>query len=379
MDFRALDRKAEELRAAGAELAAKGELVAEERDKLMKIMGQLEELDRQRIEARDAEIEETRSIAERGVTIGETADHKAADAFRSYIKSGAEDRTALVAGTGANGGYVVPEPVHGPLMEKFRKLSPLMEDATIFQVNNNSKMYLPYKSAHGAVTNATETGSRTEQTEPTFTNVVLNTYDYYTDQRASQQFLDSVDGAENLITEWIYADFIEQFQSDLAQGDGTTKANGIYKGDSYFRTSLSGSAGALTNSSFLTAYFNLPQRYMANAKWYMSPATLSTAMAFAYPNLNNTPLVQYDGVRGTYTILGKPVVMVDDAPAIGASNFPVAVGDLSLSLAVGIHKEATILRDPYTATPNVRWYGVARMGSAFWNPNSLVLLKSNNS
>lgn len=375
-----MDRQAEELRAAGAELAAKGELVAEERDSLMKITGKLEELDRLRVEARDAALEEARSIAEGGRNAGETAaSDKAVAAYRDFIRKGTEDRAALVAGTDANGGFVVPEPVHAPMIEKYRKVSPLLADVTIFNMTGDTTMYLPRKDSHGVVANATETGARSEQTEPTFTNGTLQAFDYYTDQRASQQFLDSVDGAENMVLNWIYEDFAEQFAGDVAAGAGagSQKAAGLFKASSTYSTQLSGSAAALSNTSFLTTFFSLPQKYRQAAKWYMSPATLSAVLSFAYPNLNNTPLVQTTA-NGSFTILGKPVVEVDDAPAIGAANFPVAFGDLGKGYAVGIHKQASILRDPYTATPNVRFYGVGRMGGTPWDKDAVILLKSNN-
>lgn len=379
MDYRAMDRQAEELRAVGAELAAKGEgITTEDRDQLMKITGQLEELDRLRLEARDAEIAEARAIAEAGRTVGATPEDAASSAFRTYLKTGVEDR-AILAGTDANGGFIVPEPVHAPLIEKYRKVSPLLADCTVFNMTGDTTLYLPRKDSHGAVANATETGARSNQTEPTFTNASLQAFDYYTDQRVTQQFLDSVDGAENQVTEWIYGDFAEKFQQHIAAGAGTGSQQpaGLFLASSTYSTQLSGSAGALTNTSFLTTFFSLPQKFRAAAKWYLSPATLSSIIGFAYPNLNNTPLVQTTA-NGTFTILGKPVVEVDDAPAIGAANFPVAFGDLSQGYAVGIHKTASILRDPYTAAPYVRFYGVGRMGGTPWNKDAVVLLKSNN-
>jgi len=99
-------------------------------------------------------------------------------------------------------------------------------------------------------------------------------------------------------------------------------------------------------------------------------------IGFAYPNLNNTPLVE--NRNGSFYILGKPVVEVDDAPSIGAANFPVAFGDLRQGYAAAIHRSVSILRDPYTAAPNVRFYGLARLGGTPWNKDAVVLLKSNN-
>ena len=380
MDYRAIDRQAEELRAAGAEITAKGESITpEERDRVLNITGKLEALDAMRIEARDAEIAEARAIANDGRRVGETAEQdKAATAFRSFIKTGSEDRAALVAGTDANGGFIVPEPIHAPLIEKFRKVSPLLADVTVFNMSGDTTMFLPRKDTAGTVANATETGARTEQTEPTFTNASLQAFDLYTDQRVSQQWLDSVDGGEQMLTEWIYGDFAEKFQGQLATGagSGSQQAAGIFNASSTYATQLSGSAAALTNTSFLSTFFALPQKFRSNAKWYLSPATLASIIGFAYPNLNNTPLVE--NRNGAFYILGKPVVEVDDAPAIGAGNFPVAFGDMAQGYAAGIHKNVSILRDPYTATPLVRFYGLGRMGGTPWNKDAVVLLKSNN-
>lgn len=387
LDYRKLDAQAEELRTAGAELAAKGDgITPEERDSLMKITGQLNQLDELRVTARDDALEEARHIAEHGNTIGggpggqEKADADVADAYRSWIRNGSEEsRAALVSLTDANGGYVVPEPIHGPLIQKYRNVSPLVERCANFTLSGDSKMYLPYKATHAPVANATETGARAEQTEPTFQNIVLNAGEYYTDQRASQMFLDSDVGGEEMMLGWIYEDFAVQLNADIAVGAGTNNTPaGLFKASGTYTTMLSGSAGAVVNTNFPTLFFALPQKYRPNSAWYMSPATLAVLMGFAYPNLNNTPLVQPNTTDGTFSILGKRVVEVDDAPAVGAANYPVAFGDLSKGYAVGIHKVLSILRDPYTVAPYVRFYGVARMGGIPWDPSAVQLLKSNN-
>ncbi len=40
---------------------------------------------------------------------------------------------------------------------------------------------------------------------------------------------------------------------------------------------------------------------------------------------------------GSMRMLGKPVVICDDAPAIGDGKYPVAFGDLQKAYAVGVH------------------------------------------
>jgi HK97 family phage major capsid protein len=386
-DYRELDRRASEIRAEVEGVLAKGaEMTAEDRDLVNVRTGEMQTLERLALELRDSQIDDLQRQVAAGapvVTTGSTPEEQAAiEDYRTYLRSG-EQRAGLIAGSGASGGFIVPEPVHAPLIEKYRKHSPIIADCTVFEMQGNTTMYLPYKSSHGAVTSTTETGARTEQTEPTFaggSGSQLQAFDHYTDQRATQQLLDDVPGFEETLLGWVYQDFMEQLNAEACVGAGAASQQlaGLYAASGTYLTTLSGSAGAIANTSFLTQFFKLPFKYRPNAKWYLSPVTLAVAMGFAMPNLNNTPLVQPDASDGSFKILGKPVVEVDDAPVIGAANYPIAFGDLSAGYAVGIHKQPTILRDPFTAKPQVIFYGLGRFGGVPWDPNAVVLMKSNN-
>lgn len=382
-DYRKLEDEAQGLQAkvlAIHELKdGDGNIPADKRDELMKLMGRIEAVEQTAASMRDAELEELRSIVAAGHPLGggPSIDEQKASAFRAWLRSGQPMDAALVAGTDANGGYIVPEPAHAALIEKVRLMDPIFGNATVFDMTGDVVMQLPYKAAHGVVANATETGARSEQTEPTFTSPTLTCYDYYTDQRASQQVLDSVSGFEDMLLGWIAEDIQEQAGKDAVIGDGTTKIKGLFTETAKYGTLLSGVAGALANTNFLTAYFALPVKYRTNAAFVMAGATLSTVTGMAYPNLSNTPLAQL-GSDGTWTILGKRVLESDSAPAIGAANYPVAFGDIRRAYAVGVHRNTSILRDPYTATPLVRFYAIARMGGCAWDYQALKLIKSNN-
>jgi len=357
-----------------------GNIPADKRDELMRLMGRIEALEQTAGAMKDAEIAELRSIVERGSQVtstGETTEVRAMAQFKNWLRTG-EPMDASLSTTDANGGYIVPEPAHAELIEKVRKNDPIFGRATLFRLTGDTVINLPYKSAHGAVANATETGARSEQNAPTFTSPTLTCYDYYTDQRATQQVLDSVEGLEDMLLNWIFEDIQEQAGADAVAGDGSTKIKGLFAETDKFTVKLSSSAGAIANTAFLTVYFALPVKYRANGAWLMNGTTLSTAAGFAMPNLSNTPLCQ-QGPNGEWTILGKPVLETDSAPAIGASNHPVAFADISAAYAVGIHRSTSVLRDPYTATPKVRFYGLARMGGCAWDYQAAILMKSNNS
>ena len=382
-DYRKLEEEAAKLQ--GQVLAIHeskdedGNIPADKRDELMRLMGRIEALEETAGQMKDAEIAELRSIVERGTQVTsatETPEVLAMMQFRRWLLTG-DPMDASLSTVDANGGYIVPEPAHAELIEKVRKNDPIFGRATLFRLTGDRQIYLPYKASHGVVTTATETGTRSEQDAPTFENAVLTCHDYYTDQRATQQVLDSVDGLEDMLLGWIYEDIQEQAGADAVNGDGSDKIKGLFTETSKYTTKTSGAAGALTNTAFLAVYFALPVKYRRNAVWLMSPSTLAVAATFAMPNLDNTPLCQQTPA-GEWTILGKPVVECDSAPSIGAANYPVALADVSAAYAVGIHRATSVLRDPYTAAPKVRFYGLARLGGCAWSGEAAVLLKSNN-
>lgn len=393
-DYRKIEERNKELQGQLKDLSNKQDPSVDDMRRSAEILGAIHANDQVASELREAELEELRNIVKNGRVIdgGMTPEKQqevdAERAFRSYLRGGedkipSELRTALVAGTDANGGYVVPEPVHGPMIELARKYNPIWANATLFELTGDTKMYLPYKATHGVATTATETGARSEQTEPTLGAATLECFDYYSDQRATQTFIDSaivngMSGEEWLMGE-VYKDIIEKAEYDAVIGAGSTALTGMFSttAQSYYTTSLSASADTLVNTAFLKWFFELNPKYRANAKWVMNSSTLATVAGYVWPNTQEK-LVTISEDTGTVRILGKEVLECESAPSIGASAFPVAFGDIKQGYAVGIHRSVSILRDPYTATPKIRYYGLGRLGGVPWNPKAIILGKSDN-
>jgi HK97 family phage major capsid protein len=376
-DYRTIEQRTKVLEAEVTALSEISEPTQEQRERFTSLMAEIHANERIVGEMKDAEIEELRATVANASKVG-VVDTSAEElkAFHAYLRTG-EVMASLTTSPDSAGGFIVPEPAHAMILDKPRKADPIFSRATSFDMAGDTVLKLPTKATHGAVSNAAETGARSQQAEPTFSGPELTCYDYYTDQRISQQFLDSVGDVESLLMGWIGEDIMEQASADAVIGNGTTKIKGLFT-EPYAQT-LSGTAGALSNTGFLKAYFALPASYRASADcaWIMSGATLSVVAAMAHPASSTVPLATQTG--DSWTILGKPVLESDSAPAIGAANLPVAFGDIRRGYAVGVHRNTVILRDPFTATPLVRFYGVARLGGCAWDRNAMILIKSNNS
>ena len=260
----------------------------------------------------------------------------------------------------------MPEPVHAPLIEKYRKHSPVLADCTTFEMQGNTTMYLPYKSAHGAVAATTETGARTEQTEPTFTggaDTSLQAFDYYSDQRATQQLLDDVPGFEETLLEWVYEDFMEQLNADACVGAGASAQSlaGIFAASATYLTCLSGSAGAIANTRFSRSSSSCRSSTARTRSGTCRRSPSPWPWASPCPTWSTRRWSSRTPATARFPSSASRWSRSTTRRSIGATKYPIALGDLSAGYAVGIHKQPTILRDPFTAKPQVIFYGLGSL------------------
>ena len=359
-------------------LTVNGELGSENVEKFNRIEAELHGVEGAIRDAKDAELDELRSAIATMKKQGKGgAEPDGAEvAFRDFLKGGVErveKRESLIAGADANGGFIVPENLHAKLVEPVRAVNPIMRMATTFNLTGSSSIELPVKVTNGAVANATETGERTEQNSPTFGNSTLTAHDYYSDQRATQLYLDEVAGAESMLMNWIYEDIYEQAEKDAVAGDGENKIKGLFT-ESYKSAKVK-TAGTVTAADIMAMYFKLAPAYRANATFLVNSDTLCQLMQLTHPAAAGTiPFVTM--VNSKPYIFGRPVEECENAPAIGTKTTPIAFGDIAKAYAVAIHKNTTILRDPYTATPKIRFYACGRIGGKAWDANAAVLLST---
>lgn len=360
-----------------------GTISAENREKFDRMTGELHGIEASMRDAKDAELEELREQVRQSENSGqhrETEDEKRARAFCEFILGGedrVEERSSLIAGTDANGGFIVPENMHAQLIEPVRAMNPIMRMATTFNLTGSVSIELPRKATHGEVKSVGETDERTELSAPTFANDTLTAHEVYTDQRATQLFLDEVQWAEQKLMGWIYEDLASDFEKKCVdgRGDAQKEPTGLFTASDFYLKKNVKSAGSVTAADILEMYFALPPAYRAGGTFLANGATMAQLAQLTHPAASGTvPFMQFDG--DVPSILGKKVEECQNAPSIGSATFPLAFGDIARAYAVAIHKTPAILRDPYTAKPKVSFYAYGRMGGRPWNPEACVLLST---
>lgn len=349
------------------------------RDAVMRMTGEVAALEMQARELREHELEQVKAAANTGSNIGTaTVQAEQVAAFNAFVKSGDIKNAALLTTPDANGGFLLPDPLRQEVVDAVRKINPIMDEATVITLTKPGtfQVELPRKSGVTAGGWVAETAARPATDAPTIAQNVLTTHEWYANPEATQSFLDAVPGAEQFLLDDIAATFAANFGTALANGDGNGKPVGIFTGSSFYTTRLSSTADSLDAAQVLGAYFALPAKYLPTAVWVGKGSTIAALSALAWPNLNDTPLVRWE--NGVPTIMGKRVVISDDAPAIGNGAFPLLFGDVKRAYAVGIHSNLSVLRDPYTNKPYVGFYSTGRAGGQLWDPNAALLLKSDN-
>ena len=295
------------------------------------------------------------------ISTRERADAAEMTDLRAFLRG---ETRASMSTTDGNGGYLLPHAAVERVIDLVKKVDPFLARASSFSLAGTAmSVEVPVQSAEGVVSWVSETDTRDETSSPTFGSQVITAFEAYGNWLATQQFLDSQPYVEDWIINELGKALLQAAGIKFAIGAGTTEILGAFANTSSgYTIRESGDADALLNTAFPLAFYDLSAAYHPGAAWVMAPATLATVTGFTWPNSFDTPLVQYSAVDGAPTIMGKPVLLDDSAPAIDTNTFPVFFGDIAAAYGVAIHSDINVLRDPYTDKPKVGFYGTLRIG-----------------
>lgn len=382
-DYREIEKNVDDIRAEMARvmsLADEEMPASDRRDRVMTLTGEVTQLEVKARELRDHEIEQLRQAAIGGTPVGgPDAGAEQVTAFRNFLRNG-QPQAALETGDDSKGGYIMPTPLRANLIDIVRNVSPIMAEATIFNLTQPGtfKVELPRKTGKSTGGWVGEKSPRPTTAAPTIGMQQLECFGWYAYPEATQKALDAIAESEQLVLDDIADTWAETVNAAFCVGDGVEKPAGAFAATDFYTVRLSSTADSNDAAQIIGAYFQLAAKYLLGGKWFMKGATLASLLGVAWPNLTDTPLVKFNETTGEATILGKPVVTLDDAPSAGNGAFPIAFGDMKRGYAVGTHSQITTLRDPLTNKPYVGFYTQGYSGGCPWDPQALLLLKSDN-
>ncbi len=316
-----------------------------------------------------------------------------ASAFRAYAQSGettglkALEGKALSAGSGPDGGYLVPAPAERELLRRMAAISPIRAIASVREISANQlkKAFSISGPASGWVA---ETGVRSQGATQQLAELTFPAMELYAMPAATQTLLDdAVVDIEQWIAEEVDTVFAEQESAAFVAGDGVNKPTGFlgyakstvaawsWGATAYVPTGVAGAFAASNPSDVLVdLIYALKAGYRQNGSFVMNRKTQSTIRKFK--DSTGAYLWQPPAAVGQpATLMNFPVVEAEDMPDAATDSYSVAFGDFRRGYLVVDRIGVRVLRDPYSAKPYVLFYTTKRVGGGIQDFDAIKLLK----
>lgn len=355
-----------------AETRAKVEQMIADADAMNKLIETAEAEERTAAEQRGRKMQ----LPQVGEHAGSDAESRASEirsSLTNYLRTGAVETRDLTA---AGSGILIPQLFNPSIYEAKKSYGSLANIVTTMQTEGGNPMKLVYDNdtANGLV--SVTSGTDVAEVDPTTSSATLSVDNFSTGVIKVDLALLTDAGFD--VEAWIREKFATRFYRGVA--------NAIYNGNSGAVASLAtaynvtgaglgittAAVGTLAYKDFTSALAQLDPAYQDNAVWTMSNATLAYVTAMV--DSNNRPLfTPYNegGASGFIgTILGKPVKLVTQMPAVATGNFPVLFGDFKAGYTLrqqgsglGIFR----LNERYLPSFEVGFVGFARLGGIATN------------
>lgn len=297
------------------------------------------------------------------------------EALVHYIKTGDEIparqtlKAAMNEGTGANGGYLVPEDYATQITDKRDETwigakLPVQRYTTsrdIFNIaDQDEKSDFAFVAEAGAA----------NFDEPTFTNSGITIYTASLAMKLSNQLLrDQAMDLEGFLSREIGRAYARHLNQYMITGSGSSQPYGILARATTSETLAS--VSGVDQADIINIVHKLPEWYADDSRsvgWVMRNATLGAIRALQGNFFSFQPTPSGD----LNSLYGKPIAVTDKIAALGTGNKPIIFGNF-LYYAFVENLGLEIVRNPYSYMPNyqtgifvtVRWGGDVTQPDAF--------------
>ena len=318
------------------------------------------------------------------------AEHKAA--FDLYVRAGESgglkrlEEKALSAGSGPDGGYLVPATVERNVLTRLANLSPIRALATVRVISGGQ--YKRAVSVRDAVSGwVAETAPRPQTDAPVLSELSFPAMELYAMPAATQTLLDdAIVDIDSWLADEVETAFAEQESTAFVTGNGVSRPRGFLSYDTVANTAWSpgklgtvatGAPGAFPAASPADVLFDLIYAlragYRQNASFVMNRRLQSTIRKLKDADGNylwQPPLA----ADRSATLLSFPIVEAEAMPNAGAGSLSVAFGDFRRGYLVVDRAGLRVLRDPYSAKPYVLFYTTKRVGGGVQDFDAIKLL-----
>ena len=291
-------------------------------------------------EEKDPEPENKETTTEHNGEVPE-ADRRA---FMNTVNALVEHRSGEQNFTMGNNGAIIPQSIAHRIISEVKEMCPILEGATIYSVKGTLKVpvYGNANTSHNITVDYQTEFNEITADAGKFTSIDLTGYLCGALTLIGKSVINNseIDAFGFIISEM--AKRISLFiEKELLTGSGS--ANQHCTGALATTNTLNAeSVSAITADKLIELQAKVPTAYQARACWTMKPETF-TAIRKLKDSTGQYLLQQNGGITKEfpYTLLGKPVYLSDNMPAIASGNKAVLYGDYS-GLSVNIRENIEI-------------------------------------
>jgi HK97 family phage major capsid protein len=221
-----------------------------------------------------------------------------------------------------------------------------------------------------------ESEGRADTKNPHLIQKRIHVHELYAQPKTTQRLLD--DTFIN-IESWLTARIVESFaaaeNASFVLGDGRSKPTGIlnYRDDIIERIEARNVDKVLVDD-LLNLINSMREEYISNATMIMNRRTISEIQKIRD---DNGRFIWQPSMSDKLpaTIFGIPVVCVNDIPTIHPKTDTIVIADFKSGYKIVDRKDISIMKDPYTDKPFVKFYATKRVGGDVVNPNAIKILR----
>lgn len=316
------------------------------------------------------------------------AERDALAAFGRKGESGSLDKfcASMSVGSDPDGGYAVLPALSSTMTTKLYDDVPMRRLARIETMATGSEFVEPIDKDEIDSGWVGEHESRAETDAADLAMLKVPLREIYAMPRATQKLLDD---ASFDVGGWLERKIVEKFGRDENTGFvngtgvkdprgfltyGTASTDDDARAWNTIQFVNSGAAAAITADGLRDLYWKLRAGYRRGATWLMSSATANAIDKLK--DGNGEYLWRSAMTAGAQnSLLGLPVELDEQMPAVEAGAFPIALADWQRAYLIVDRPGVKMLRDPYTARPYVNFYTTKRTGGGLANSEALKLLK----
>ncbi len=316
-------------------------------------------------------------------------EEQAAD-WERFLRRG--ERAASMVKSDEDGGFLVQPFTSSKIHRTLFETSPIRALCRSETLDQGDAFQEPQDRSEASANWVGETESRvdTDQGELALFRVPL--HEIYAQPSTTQKLLDT---SSFNVDAWLSRKVADKFSraenTAFISGDGDGKPRGLLSyptsndPDStrawgtieYIPSGASGAFAADPDGldAFETMLGQMKVPYRGGLVWLMNRRTFAAVRKLK--DSEGRPHLPPDyRVGGIPTLLGYPIVLAEDMPDLSADSLSVALVNLGESYIVVDHQRGmSVLRDPFTNKPYVRFYTTKLVGGDVFNFESIKLMK----